>query len=581
MFEWIRKHFRRNTERSEAAASEQPTSEPATGQSFDLVSFNRWFSGDVSYHGQGTAEFSSPRALALGPTIVRFDTRGSASIEMDVQSFETEYEARFGDMEVFDPNGRRGNAFVRTSHRLSNPCVSLEIDTEDGKFVAYQPIQYGYSIEDQNVTKLSFDIRSGGFVRRDMGAGVYWALPLINFTFGFRETRPEIREHPLRIWRPAPIPQELSQEEIERFRLFAALRPRLIGFNFQERAAFVEPVPEYSEVVTRLENDDERWGITAVMVGYIGNNSTAQDALREWFPYYLLPVLELLSGREIGCPWIEWRSANGELVGRTHLCVRCPPFESGFAAFRAGSEDYAGLLLTEAQQSSHVREPWLAGVVRNLIRSANSDLVEMRAAFVSLAIDGLCEQFEVSSQNLSASLDQATRDQVREILRDAGGRLRALATAHSDAAQTEILRQIAGRSAGMDQKDRAFGLAVLELLRRFSLQHDGEIAETYYAAQRVNPSSPSSWAAALSHWRGIALHGSYFDFQSGDYDLELIISTCFHLHDVAFRIVLSLLGYTGKYQPAVSLMPDPQPLDWVKANTPASDLGYEKGYRIQ
>jgi hypothetical protein len=544
-------------------------------ETIDLIAFNDWFSDDVAYSGIGTARFGSPPAIARGPTTVRFDMRGDATIEMEVQSFETDYIGHFGQREVFNPEGRRGNTFS-VGFRQSNRCESFEVDTGDGLFVAHGRISYQAGFEVDDVKQISFSIQTGEFFRHGVGPALYWTVPLINFTFPFRQQHPEIFSHPLRMWRPAPTPPDLPPDKVEAFRLFAYLRACLIGFNFEGRAAFIEPLPKYEGIKSHLEEQRHRWEITSIMVGYIGENSNAIDAVRKWFPFYLYPVLELLAGREIGSSWIEWRDASGDLVGRTHIHIRCPLFEHGFAAFRTGSADYAGILLTEAQSSPHIREPWLAGVVRNLLRGAGADLFELHAAFVFLAIESMCERFGTSSTNLSASLDDDTRANVRMVLNQTANKLKALAAAHADTDQANVLRRIADRSSGMDQVDRAFGASVVDLMRRFGLEHDVIIASTYYEEHRPDT---RPWHGALSHWRGIVLHGGYFDFESGQYDWDLILSTCYHLHDVARRIVLKLLGYTKEYQPAVSIGDNPQPLDWVGERTRPEQLGYERDYR--
>lgn len=544
-------------------------------KTFDLIAFNRWFSADVTYQGEGIAKFSSPPAVARGLTTVRFDVEGAIEIEMQVLQFETEYEARFGFAEIFQPDGRHDNAFV-PSLRNSNPCESLEINTGDGVFECHGRVGYGYSVNGEQLEQLRFSAHSGRFMRRPAEPVVYWAVPLINFTFSFASHYREIYSHPLRTWRPAPIPADLPEEEAERFRLCAFLRARLIGFNYQGRAAFIEPLPEYEERVGSLEEQRQPRVITSTMVGYVGGNSTSTDAIHSWFPFYLYPVLGLMSGREIGSPWIEWRDAEGKIVGRSHISIRCPSYDRGFASFRTGSDEQAGLLLTQAQDSPEARETWLAGVIRNLLRSAKEDLLELRAAFVFLALDHLCERFGFSSQDLAAPLDRETRTQVRSILQFTANQLRSVADLQSSDEEGAAVRKIADRASGMDQKDRAFGASVVALLHHFGFAHDVAIASRNYQEVRLDS---RSWDAALSHWRGVVLHGGYFDFNSGPYDFEVIMSTCFHLHDVAVRIILKLLGYTGSYQPAVSLLPNPQLVDWVREGTSPADLGYARAYR--
>lgn len=548
-----------------------------SGPSYDLVAFNRWFSRDVLYQGLGIARFSAPPAVASGPTTVRFDSQGQATVVMDVSAFETEYVPRFGYMEIFNPEARRGDSFA-IGFWKSNRCGELKVTTGDGLFEAIGRIDYGCSGDGKELRQLSFSIRSGQFTRQGVEPIVYWVLPLINFTSEFPNILPELMEHPLRTWKAAPTPSDLAGQDAERFRWLSDRACRLIGFNFQDRIAFIEPLPDYKEAVVHLESGGDRWGITSVMVGHIGENSTAQDAVKQWSPFYLAPLLELLAGREIGNPWIEWRDANAQLLGRLHLPLQCPSFQPGFSAFRTGSLEGAGLLLTQAQSSPHVREPWLAGAVRNILRSAATGLIEMRAAHVFLAVETLCEQFGFGVQDLTDPLEASIKEEVVTVLKDVARRLRSLAAKPPATEQDRTIHKIADRTLNSSNKDRDFGLAAVELFQHFGFKHDVSIAETYYAA---SAGKKDHWAGALSHWRGTALHGGYFDFASGEEDIELILSTVFHLHDLVVRIILCLCGYSGFYQPATSIFLDPERLDWVKEDTPARRLGYEKGYRLK
>ncbi|MDQ1282464.1 MAG: hypothetical protein QG666_253, partial [Euryarchaeota archaeon] len=122
--------------------------------------------------------------------------------------------------------------------------------------------------------------------------------------------------------------------------------------------------------------------------------------------------------------------------------------------------------------------------------------------------------------------------------------------------------------------DRDFGLALTDLLRVFNF-HDAEIVDNYY---QKNPRKDGrDWCTILSHYRGAVIHSSYFDFRSGQYDLFEVVKICAHLHDILRRIVFKMLCYTGTYQRAV-IVPNSwsgsYSIDWVKPDTPASELGY-------
>ena len=62
--------------------------------SFDFDSVrpkpNNWFSPNVEYEGQGRAEFSDPHLIVEGYVKIRFDQFGYQSVQMDVESVESE-----------------------------------------------------------------------------------------------------------------------------------------------------------------------------------------------------------------------------------------------------------------------------------------------------------------------------------------------------------------------------------------------------------------------------------------------------------------------------------------------------------
>lgn len=70
------------------------------------------------------------------------------------------------------------------------------------------------------------------------------------------------------------------------------------------------------------------------------------------------------------------------------------------------------------------------------------------------------------------------------------------------------------------------------------------------------------------------MHVGYFDFASGNYDVMDVVKVTNHLHDALLRIILTMVGYDGTYQPTVLSYTDVKPVDWVKPNMPASKLGY-------
>ena len=75
----------------------------------------------------------------------------------------------------------------------------------------------------------------------------------------------------------------------------------------------------------------------------------------------------------------------------------------------------------------------------------------------------------------------------------------------------------------------------------------------------------------------MVIHSSYFDFESDLYDFFEVVKIHAHLHDILLRVVFKMLCYTETYQRSV-IVPNSwagsYSIDWVKPDTPASELGY-------
>ena len=70
------------------------------------------------------------------------------------------------------------------------------------------------------------------------------------------------------------------------------------------------------------------------------------------------------------------------------------------------------------------------------------------------------------------------------------------------------------------------------------------------------------------------MHRGFLDFDEGGQDLWDVIRITNHLHDILIRILFKTLGYNGTYQPRVLNYRTTKPVDWVKEDTAASELGY-------
>ena len=116
-----------------------------------------------------------------------------------------------------------------------------------------------------------------------------------------------------------------------------------------------------------------------------------------------------------------------------------------------------------------------------------------------------------------------------------------------------------------------FGRAVEQLLKQFDLA-DAEIMNKYLKCHPLG--GRKSFRDVLSYYRGIVMHEGFINFRSDDGDVQSIIALTYHLHDIAVRVVLKLLGHVGTYQPTMVSLPCTASLDWVRPDTHAYRLGY-------
>jgi hypothetical protein len=122
--------------------------------------------------------------------------------------------------------------------------------------------------------------------------------------------------------------------------------------------------------------------------------------------------------------------------------------------------------------------------------------------------------------------------------------------------------------------ERKAKLALADLLELFEMPDVNVIDEHY----KTNPRADrrEHWSDVVSHYRTRVMHHGYLVF-SADTDWRDVWTIINHLHDIMARLILQILEYDGGYQPTV--IPGrtvPYSVDWVKLDTPAGALGYER-----
>ena len=519
---------------------------------------NNWFQANIEYEGRGRAEFSDPTGAIEGHVKIKFDEFWKKEIIMDVE---------FED--------REQNSIVKLLHE--NTCSFFEVITENGRFYSISKIYYDehFSFSKDFKIKLRFHILRSIFESNQANSAIYWVLPLSNFVSSFMSDHPKLNHHALRLFSFKNIPEELTDAQKLMARVRIKEKNRLIIFNFLDRLGFIEPLTDYDVRKQLLLEGKAQRVITSLMTGEIGSNQIEYNKIKQWFPLQFLNLLGLASGTVVGANWIEFRDEKGNLVQRLHADFNSPWFSNGHKAIDEGIHFGTGTLLTNYQFSLHRGNSYLTAVVKHLLLGGSNNLTtEDKITHIFRAFDCLCELYGLSTQDLTKTLDESQREIVKENLAFSALVIRTLAKVSSQLDQKNSMQQISQRVQNSNNTDRDFGLALVDLLKAFNLP-DADIVDCYY--QKTPRKDGREWCAVLSHYRGEVIHSSYFDFESGRFDLFEVVKICAHLHDILLRIVFRMLCYTGTYQRAV-IVPnswaDSYSIDWVKLDTPANELGY-------
>lgn len=485
---------------------------------------------------------------------------------MTVDNYNTENPLRFSLMEFFssEPPVQEGDTFSLPGSLGTNPCTSLTVTTTHGIYLTQGNIKYTPQLGNQQ-TKIRFFPEKSQFDVNNTGLAKYWVLPIFNFISEFYEQNSQLDNHPLRIRPKVNCGENATGEEV-------AIDNLIIFTFFNDSLGFIEPLPDFNERKNSLESRQEKRRITAVMVGEIGFQSIDIPDFRDWIPFGFLPLLSLAIGSEVGIPWIEFRDANGELVRRIHNNFGKPNFLRGHTTLSERVDRSIGYLLTQAQSSSDYGNAPLGSVIFDLVQSSSDHLtIEDKLNKICRAFDYLCKHYNLDSQNLLRGLDTTHKEIVKTTLKFAANKIREAANSSADQTQSKLLFKIAERTTNASNIDRDFGLAVADLLKRFGL-HDADIIDAHYE-RNPRPDGTKHWSGVLSNYRGIVVHKGDFGFNERTYDVDDVITITYHLYDILVRIVFQLLGYNGTYKPIV-VTKCFQPVDWVKPDLPAEQLGY-------
>jgi hypothetical protein len=543
-----------------------------------------WFQTRVRYEGAGQAEFQDPHGYVAGPTYAEFDDTGVAHASMTVERYGADEPLPLGLFQLFQHDRPVQDG---TSHTLgigldsrANECMKLVVRTSSGIFIARAPIGYSHrhrwSLTEPEQWTLTFHLFNGQYAESS-DRPAFWVLPLTNFLSRMRPADPALAQHPLRLRRAPPVPEEGSEQERLIARLNADAQNQLITFEWGNHPAHIEQLLDYDDRMHRLQNGRDQRITTAVAIGNLPASVRNEEDVERLLPQDFLSLLSLATGTEVGAPWIELRDERGQFLVRLHSHRGRPQFARGHRAIDQIIHAGIGTLLTEGGRSAIFDSPTLRVTLKHVVRSALRNLtVEDSFSYLCRAIDGLCK-----AQGINMRIDATTRLpdaealRLKRIIREAAKEVRQLAKtvdASEDAELAAIVARVADRISNAKTVEQGFGKNVVQLMQQFGLA-DVEIVNYYL---RENPRSDiRDFAAMVSNCRGIVMHAGYLDIGSDPTKGQDIVTLSEHLHDVLVRIMLRLLGYTGTYQPIVTKIPVQEGVDWVSAETPPRRLGYE------
>jgi hypothetical protein len=547
---------------------------------------SNWLPSHIEYEGEGSAEFQNPKGRVGGKTKVVFDEFNEYSIEMQVDGLESDRPLPLGLNQLISetpPSDVAGKLTLPLMPEKYNLCTKLSVKTQEGEFIAenieWLSTSFAWNVETGQKETLYFHPPQSRFDTTNSNPAHFWVMPLINFISDFMQYDESLSNHPLRIFPDATIPPNIPADQREIAEHVVRQKSRLILFEFNKALGFIEALPDYKEKESLILKKQIPSAITSVMVAEIGNNPIDLNGIQQWFPFFLLDLLGLECGNEVSIPWIEFRDNNGKLVRRVHGFTGFGHslFISGQRAIDEVMYKGRGKLLSVAQTCPDLHESYLLVAIRHTILGGrNSQSLEDKLDHFCRALDDLCEYHKLSQQNLLCLTPDKDKAVIHNAISQSSLAIQSIiqaAQASGDLAQSRYLQTVLGRLTNTTNQERKFGLGVCDLLIKFSLP-DADILDIHFANNPRNDNL-KKWADVLSHYRGRVIHTGFFNFKTNEHQFEDIWSVIQHLHDILLRVLLLTLGYNGEYNPPVMKYRTSKPLDWVKPDTSAAELGYK------
>jgi|GEM_PF-3082620 hypothetical protein len=500
-----------------------------------------WFETVLEYKGKGQIELPDQRGLIEGWTKIDIDELGEVNIEILVETINN-IILSFGDIILI---------------KKYKKFLNLRVTTLEGTFLAEEVVVSG---ERFNLTTgsspqlyLRFRTLRSQFIANKDEESKYWVLPLSNFISAFKTCPQKLEDHPLLI----------------------KAESGTICLEYSSLSFFIQPLINYEHQRNKLLDGESKRKITSLLIDENGSAKFDIATMER-----LLDLLSLSTGIEVGAPWIEIRSSNGELIHRIHIQLnQWTNFSRGHAIFDDNIPNGIETLIRNLGNSPNKHSPDLTAIIKNIVKSGFHDLTtEDRFSHLFRVLDCLCDSYGLSKLDLRQSLNDNNKEIInssfslfeKTILQASRDMLKNSKEAEKDGMidlykdfkkQYEILQGIRNSlKMGPPYIDDRFGRKVASLLDIFDLD-DISIVDKFYK-ENERPDHRKKLISILSFYRGVTMHRGYFNIHNDPYlqiDLPRVRS---HLHDFLLRIILKSLCYDGAYKSTISYRP--VLLDWVK-----------------
>lgn len=519
-----------------------------------------WPNIPLVYEGLGSLELSNPAVSIRGMAKIQFDGlgNGAAKTECDEVHFSNEIDK--------DLVGLLKNRSLTVTElyklqplidKLSNNIIKeFAVKSTNGVFLIKGKNQiYSYD-QTNNAIKIRFlNSKFISEIIKDKPQAKYILLPITNFIpEEFNDSDAVFRNHPLR----------------------TGYGNKLICFYMNNNSCFIEPLANYDNLIKDLLEGKSNRETTAVMIIDLAPNNERELLDIE----YLLGLLSLSVGIEIGAPWIEYRTNQGKLIERIHTQLnQWSNFSRGHRVFDDWTPNGIRDIISGYWSSNSRKSPDLTAIISNIVKSGFRDLTtEDRLSHLFRALDCLCQAHGLGSVDLRDNLSEnqaksvteayeSFKEEIRSISRDADKKSKeAIKAGLLDDGkrfkeQYDILQGMANSiSQNPPYIDNRYGRKVIQLLNDFGIL-DAQIINSFYKENK-RPDKKKNFISVLSYYRGVTMHKGYFDFHGDIYLQNDIRRVGNHLHDILLRITLKMLSYDGIYKSPISHTP--VSLDWAK-----------------